>query len=185
MDDIQIVELYWSRNETAISESNLKYGHMLGSIAYNILLSKEDSAECVNDTYVKAWKTMPPKKPDSLAAYLGRIIRNLSINRRHENRAQKRGGGAEILLSELSDCIPSQSLVEKEAEEHELTEIINNWLSSLPQDDRILFLRRYWFGDSLKKLANECSVSESKIAGRIYRLRLKLKLTLEKEGVSV
>lgn len=185
MDDIQIIELYWNRNEKAISESNTKYGPLLKRIAFNILANNEDSEECVNDTYAKAWTSIPPQKPNSLAAYLGRIIRNLSINRWHENHAQKRGNGAELLLSELSDCIPSSSSVESETDVTTLSDMINKWLSSLPQDDRVLFLRRYWFGDSLNSLATECSTSPNRISGRIYRLRQKLKNVLEKEGISI
>ena len=114
--------------------------------------------------------------------YLGRIIRNLSINRWYENRARKRGGGA-ALLSELSECIPSPCVVEQETDGRELTLIIERWLLSLPDDDRILFMRRYWYGDSIKRLAAAYSSSPNKTAGRLYRLRVKLKSVLEKEGV--
>lgn len=183
MDDIKIIELYHSRDEAAISESRAKFDRMLTGIAFNILSNREDSDECVNDTYCKAWNTMPPQRPNSLAAFLGRITRNLSINRLHENHAQKRGGAQ--LLCELSDCIPSPGGVEEEIESAELTEIINNWLRSLPRDERVLFLRRYWFGDSLKLLAEKCSTTPDKLAGRFYRLRRKLKAALEKEGVSI
>lgn len=185
MEDAEIIEMYWKRDEAAITESNIKYGRMLKHIAFNILSNHEDSEECVNDTYGKVWETVPPKRPNSLAAYMGRIIRNLSINRWYENRTQKRGNGAAVLLSELSDCIPSQDFVESDIEADSLTEIINAWLSTLPQDDRVLFLRRYWYGDDLNMLAFECSVSPNKMAGRIYRLRRKLKTILEGEGVSV
>lgn len=184
MEDAQIIGLYWSRNEAAISESSAKYGHMLKRISFNILLSHEDSEECVNDTYGKAWDTMPPHKPDSLAAYLGRITRNISINRWHKNHAKKRGG-ADVLLSELSDCIPSPKSIEAEIEVSALAEVISKWLYSLPQDDRVLFMRRYWFGDSLSSLAAECSTTPNKLAGRIYRLRKKLRSAFEKEEISL
>lgn len=183
MEDIKIIELYHSRDESALSESRAKYNTMLTGIALGILSNREDSDECVNDTYCKAWNTMPPQKPNSLAAFLGRITRNLSINRLNEKRAQKRGG--DRLLCELSDCIPSPGGIEEEIESAELTEIINNWLRSLPHDERVIFMRRYWFGDSLKSLAEKCSTTPDKLAGRIYRLRRKLKSALEKEGVSV
>ena len=182
MEDSEIVKLYFDRNEAAISESDAKYGGMLMNISYNILSDREDSRECVNDTYQKAWSSIPPNKPFSLAAYLGRIIRNLSINRWYENRARKRGGGA-ALLSELSECIPSPCVVEQETDGRELTLIIERWLLSLPDDDRILFMRRYWYGDSIKRLAAAYSSSPNKTAGRLYRLRVKLKSVLEKEGV--
>lgn len=184
MEDIQIIELYWSRNQSAISESSAKYGQMLQYISRGILSNHEDSEECVNDTYGKAWETMPPQKPNSLAAYLGRITRNISINRWHENHAKKRGG-ANILLSELSECIPSSHSVEAEIEASDLTAVITRWLYSLSQDERVLFIRRYWFSESLGSLAEECLTTPNKLAGRMYRLREKLKSTLEKEGVSL
>lgn len=182
LEDVEIVNLYWDRNETAIRESDAKYGNMLLKIAYNILSNREDSEECVNDTYGKAWASIPPQKPRSLAAYLGRIVRNLSINRWYAIRAQKRGG-ENLLLSELAECIPSQSNVEREAEAREITKSVEQWLYTLPKADRVLFLRRYWFGDDLKTLAAEHAASPNKIAGRLYRLRQKLKSALEKDGV--
>lgn len=185
MEDNQIIELYWKRNQEAISESSTKYGRMLKGISFNILSNHEDSEECLNDTYNKAWDSMPPQKPNSLGAYLGRITRNISINRWYEMSAKKRGGGANILLSELSECIPSSKSVEAEVEAELLENIISNWLSSLPQEDRVLFLRRYWYGDSLNCLSRECITTPKKLASRIYRLRQKLRLVLEKEGISL
>ncbi|RUS46526.1 RNA polymerase sigma factor [Cohnella sp. AR92] len=185
MEDTRIIDMYWSRNEAAIRESSTKYGRMLKRISFNILSNDGDSEECVNDTYGKAWDSMPPQKPNSLAAYLGRIARNLSINRWHANHARKRGCGADALISELSDCIPSPLSTEEETEARALSETISRWLNSLPQDDRVLFLRRYWFGDSLNSLAAECATTPNKLAGRIYRLRHKLRSALEKEGVTL
>jgi RNA polymerase sigma-70 factor (ECF subfamily) len=183
MEDLQIIKLYWLRDEEAIKETHTKYGRLLHTIALNILLNHEDSEECVSDTYSKAWNAMPPQKPNSLAAYLGRIVRNLSINCWYEHRAQKRCNGADVLLSELSDCVPSTTNVEKEIEINELSEVISDWLCTLSQDDRVLFLRRYWFGDSVNKLAGECGTTPNKLAGRMYRLRQSLKKSLEKEDV--
>ena len=182
MEDTQIVELYWNRDQSAIVETKSKYGRMLNRISLSILQNKEDSEECENDTYMKAWSSIPPQKPNCLVAYLGRIIRNTSINRWHENLAKKRGGNVE-LLSELSDCIPSKESVEAKAEARELITVIVKWLNALPKDDRVLFLRRYWFGESVSSLAGECQTTPNKLAGRIYRLRLKLRTELEKEGV--
>lgn len=185
MEDLQIIELYWSRNEDAIKETHKKYNRLLHGIAFNILSCPEDSEECVNDTYRKAWNGIPPQKPNSLVAYLGRIVRNLSINRWHKNRAQKRYSGVEVLMSELVHCIPTSETVEKEIEAHELSNIISDWLCTLSRDDRVLFMRRYWFGDPLNNLACECGTTANKLAGRMYRLRKSLKYTLEKEGVSL
>lgn len=185
MQDAEIVSLYLLRNEDAIKQSSLKYGNMLMSISYNILLSMQDSEECVNDTYVKAWNSIPPQKPNSLAAYLGRIVRNISINRWHKNGSQKRGGGAIILLSELTQCLPSAGSVEAETDGKEVVRLIENWLLSLEKYERVLFLRRYFYGCDLETLAKENETTVSKITSRLYRLRKKLKAELEKEGVVI
>ncbi len=184
MDDVEIIDLYWHRDQSAVSESSAKYGRMLKGISFSVVQNHEDSDECVNDTYLKAWNTMPPQKPNSLAAYLGRITRNLSINCWYASHAKKRGG-VNLLITELSECIPSAYSVEKEMEASELSAFIAEWLYSLAQDDRVLFLRRYWFGQSLKSLAKECGTTPNKLAGRMHRLREKLKLALEKEGISL
>ncbi len=183
MEDNQIVKLYWDRNQLAIEESRKSYDKLLKRISINILASFEDSEECVNDTYLNAWNAIPPQKPNSLAAYLGRITRNLSINRWHEYHAKKRYNGGVVLLSELSDCIPASNSVEDEIETEELTQVINNWLRTLLEEDRILFLRRYWYCESVKVLAKEYSTTPNKLAGRMFRLRIKLKQTLEGEGI--
>jgi RNA polymerase sigma-70 factor (ECF subfamily) len=185
MEDFQIIELYWLRDEVAISETDKKYGRLLHSITRNILTEYEDAEEIVSDTYKKAWNTMPPQHPKFLSAYLGRIARNLSINLWQKNRAQKRYNGTEILLSELTDCIPSSRSVDQEFEGRELTGGISLWLSSLPVDDRVLFIRRYWFGDTLNILAAECGTTPNKLAGRIYRLRNRLRKFLEGEGIFI
>jgi RNA polymerase sigma factor (sigma-70 family) len=182
VEDELIVELYLMRNQEAIRESQLKFGRILMNISFCILESHEDSEECVNDTYLKAWVSIPPQKPENLCAYLGRIVRNLSINRLNAKRAQKRGGG---LLAELTDCIPSCENPHESAQAALLRDAIVSWLYSLPQDDRVLFLRRYWYGDSLNELAYECGVTPKKLAGRMFRLRQSLKKALEREEISL
>ncbi|MCL2462985.1 MAG: sigma-70 family RNA polymerase sigma factor [Defluviitaleaceae bacterium] len=184
MEDGQIVALYLRRDAAAISESDAKYGRLLKTISYNILSSREDSEECVSDAYVKAWNSIPPQQPSSLFAYLGRIARNLSLNRWHENRAQKRGGAA-LILTELTDCVPSAASVEASVEAAELSAAVTRWLNALPQDDRVLFLRRYWYGERLDSLAKACGVAQNRLAGRMFRLRGKLKSALEKEGITL
>lgn len=183
MEDVQIIGLYSARAETAIRETDAKYGRMLHGIAFNILSNYEDSEEIVNDTYRKAWDAIPPAKPNFLGAYLGRITRNLSINRWHEQRAQKRYNGAELLLSELGDCVPDSDTVEGKVEIKELIRTINRWLDTLPVTSRVLFMRRYWFGDAVNQLAEECATSSNKLAGHLYRLRQSLKRALELEGI--
>ncbi len=183
MEDTQIIDLYWQRDETAIAETDRKYGPFCGSIALNLLGVREDAEECVSDTWHQAWLSMPPQRPDKLKAWLGRIVRNLSINRWRRNHAQKRYGGVEQLLSELEDCVPSPQSMEKELEDAELGELISRWLKLLPQEDRVLFTRRYWHGAALKDLAEERDIPPAKLAQRMYKLRLSLKSALEKEGV--
>ena len=186
MDDQQIIELFWKRDEAAISGSHAKYGIPLKRISFRILSSHEDSEECLNDTYMKAWTSIPPQRPGCLFAYLGRIIRNLSLNRWQKNRAEKRGGPANcLLLSELSECIPSPRTVEHETDETFLTETLVSWLRGLPAGSRVLFLRRYWYGDSLSELAEACGIPVGRLAGRMFRLRKSLKIFLEKEGITL
>ena len=199
MDDSQIIALFWNRDPSAIRESQQKYGEPLLHISFQILFCMEDSEECVNDTYYRAWSSIPPQKPNSLFAYLGRIVRNLSINLWYRNHAQKRGGGHPVLLSELTECIPDrvsskpfvypmsyhekESSVEQQLEHQFLTETISQWLSRLPSHDRILFIRRYWYGDSIKQMADEYGLSPGNLSGRLHRLRKKLKTVLEHEGI--
>ena len=180
MDDLKIIELYWKRNERAIDVTDEKYGRLLYKISFNILSNHEDSQECVNDTYIRTWKSIPPEKPRSFIAYLGRIVRNLSIDCWNKNRAQKRYSGGDILLSELEDCIPSVNTVWREIESKALSRIISDWLNTLPKEDRILFVRRYWYGDPIKELAVGIGTTPSKLASRMYRLRSDLKNVLEK-----
>ena len=185
MEDIQIINLYWLRDERAISETDHKYGAFCHKIAMNILHSFQDSEECVSDTYGRCWDTMPPQRPGSLRAYLGTIIRNLSISRYRSSRAQKRFGGAEVLLSELSDCVPAPENIQRTVEAGELGELISRWLDGLGEEDRALFLRRYWNGDAVKDLALELGVRPNVLTKRLLRLRESLRRSLEREGVAV
>lgn len=179
MDDKTIVALFFSRSENAISELEKKYGRMLYGISAGVVSSREDAEECVNDTYLAAWNSIPPAKPDSLAAYLGRVVRNMSINRWLKDRTLKRGGGD--IPSELIECIPSAADAETELEGKELTAFIELWLSKQKKNDRILFVRRYWFCDSLTELSASMSKSSAAISNRLFRLRESLKSALEKE----
>ena len=183
LQESQIIELYKNRDESAISECSAKYGTLLRKISYGVLNNTEDSDECVNEAYLKAWDSIPPQEPSNLTAYLGRIVRNISINRLQAASAKKRGG--DFLLTELTDCIPSSESVESTIDNSELSQVIARWLKSLDREDRVMFMRRYWFGESLDKLAKEYSTSANKLAGRMFRLRAKLKETLEKEGIAL
>ena len=181
MEDRDIVGLYFARDESAIRETDVKYGAFCRRVARNVLTLREDAEECVNDTYHTAWNRMPPTLPASLKAFLGRITRGLAIDRFRANRAQKRYDGMELMLSELADCVPAETNVERQIEEAEIAESIQNWLDSLNPEDRSLFVRRYWYGDAVKELAEEYGVTPNQTAQRLRKLRLALKAALGEE----
>lgn len=183
MEDQQIIELYFQRDERAISETADKYGGFCAHIARNILSVQEDVEECVSDTYFTAWKQIPPTIPEVFKAFLGRITRNLSISRFRALRAKKRFNGLEVMLSELEDCIPARESVEQVVEAKELSGYISDWLDSLSEEDSALFVRRYWFGDEVQILAKKCGTSAGYMAQKMLRLRKSLKAHLEQKGV--
>ena len=186
MKDVDIIKLYFARSEKAIEETNIKYGVYCNTIAFNILCNSQDSEECVNDTYLKTWNTVPPKNPENLRTYLGKITRSLAINRYKMYSAAKRGGSVvELLLSELEGCIPSNMTVEETVDEKLLVTLLENFLRKQSTTKRNIFLRRYWYCDTIAQIAKDFSVSESKVASLLYRMRLKLKEYLEKEGITV
>lgn len=182
MDDRQIIELYWERSEDAISKTEQKYGRFCRSIAYNILHNDEDSEECVSDTYLKAWNEMPPKRPERLSAFLGRITRNISLHRYDHRSAQMRGGGEVTLaLDELGECISSKESVENTIDDLELAAFLNRFLAALAPQSRIIFVRRYWYLYSIKEISAQLGVSESKVKTSLFRTHNALRTLLEKE----
>ena len=184
MEDDKIVDLYWERSETAIGETSKKYSRYCHSISFNILHSHEDSDECVNDTYLNAWNAMPPKRPNCLATFLGKITRNLSLNKFKRYTAEKRGLGQTVIaLSELEDVISSTSSVEQEIAGKELVETLNTFLENLPKQKRILFVQRYWYFMPIKTMAEYIGESESKVKSILFRTRNELKSHLEREGI--
>ncbi|MGI6616232.1 MAG: RNA polymerase sigma factor [Dethiobacteria bacterium] len=185
MEDQVIIELYWKRDEAAIQETDLKYGRFCHSLALNILAQQEEAEECVSDTYHRAWNAIPPERPLALRAWLGKIVRNVAINRWYYHRAQKRYQPMEEIFSELADCVPEPQTTESIVEARELTDYIDKWLDTLPKRDRVLFVRRYWNGEALQKLATSCSTSPNKLAGRMYRLRENLRTYLTEKGVAL
>lgn len=186
MDDKQIVDLYWERSETAISETSKKYGKYCSYIAYNILHNHEDCEECVNDTYMKAWNTIPPQCPSRLATFLGKITRNLSLDRFEKYTAQKRGAGqTTLVLEELKECIPASDHADQAVDDMLLAEIINGFLDTLPSETRKFFVRRYWYLSPVREIASDYAVSESKVKMILMRTRNKLKKVLEEEGISL
>ena len=183
MEDNEIVELYWERSEAAISETSKKYARYCRFISFNILHNNEDAEECVNDAYLHAWNAIPPNRPNCLMTFLGKITRNLSLDKFRKNNAKKRGfGQTEIILSELDDCIPSSSNVEQDMAEKELTDILNGFIDNLPKGKRIMFMQRYWYLLTIKEIAEQSGKSESQVKSSLFRTRNKLKTIMKKEG---
>ena len=180
--DEAIIDEYFARDEQAITSTSSKYGAYCGSIAYNILENREDAEECVNDTYLSAWNSIPPRKPNVFSAFLGKITRHISIDRWRRQSAQKRGGGQMVLaLEELGECV-SQDSVEKELERKALAGCLRTFLASLPETERNVFLCRYWYLDSIQTIAQFTGFSQSKVRAMLHRMRIKLRSQLEKEG---
>ena len=185
MEDSQILDLYWKRDQQAISETAGKYGSFLWTISWNILRSRGDAEECVNDTYLRTWNAIPPARPAAFAAWLARIIRNLSLDRWKLLRAEKRGAGAEILLEELEECVPVFRNTEHAMEDREIARLISAFLRALPAQKRWIFLRRYWYGESVEEISLAAGCTQGKIKSTLFRLRKALRQYLEKEGVSL
>ncbi len=183
MDDRRIVELYWERDEQAIPATSTKYGAYCTAIAKNILGSREDAEECVNDTYLNAWNAMPPHKPDILPAFLGKITRNLSFNRYKHNTAEKRGGGQlPLVLDELRECITGEESAEEALDRQELTAAMESFLNTLPAEKRNLFVSRYWYTESISDMAARFGMKESAVAMTLSRTRKKLRDYLTERG---
>lgn len=183
MEDKSIIDLYLDRSETAISETATKYGKYCFRIAFNILTDKEDSEESVNDTWLAAWNNIPPRVPAILSTFLGKLTRNISLNRWKSRRAYKRGGGEVIFaLEELEECISTGESAEEAFEKKELLRSINRFLGDLPETERIIFVRRYWYLDSISSIAEHFCFSESKVTSMLHRIRSKLRKHLRKEG---
>lgn len=183
MDDKSIVDLYFSRNQDAITQTDKKYGRYCYSIAYNILTNKEDAEESVSDTYMTAWKAIPPRRPSVLSTFLGKITRHISIDRWRERVATKRGGGEIILaLEELEDCVAGMQNVEMEFERKEMIKTYVRFLEELPVIERRVFLSRYWYVDSIETIAVRFGFSQSKVKSMLHRIRAKLRKQLGEEG---
>lgn len=185
MEDAAIIGLYWARDERAISASDEKYGRLCRSLSRDILDSPEDAEECVNDTWKRAWDTMPPQRPGSLRAYFAKITRNLSIDRWRARRAEKRGQGLAVLLDELEECLPAAPSAEELTEARETARAIGRWLDTLSPADRKAFLRRYWYGLRVDRVAAQARCSPNSMAKRLGRLRDGLRRALEQEGINV
>lgn len=183
IQDEQIVELYWQRDESAISATQEKYGAYLMKIAWNILNEVQDCEESVNDTYLAAWNSIPPQKPFILSTYLGKLTRRISISQfRRRNAAKRQGSEYAFSISEIEDSMTDSVTPETELEIKQLGMLLNEFLRSLKPDERNTFIGRYYYMDTLKEVAGYCGMSEGKAKTILYRTRLKLKAYLTKEG---
>ncbi len=184
MEDREIIELFWARDERAVEAASEKYGRYCRAIAGNILGDEQDAAECVNDAWLRAWNSIPPHRPENLKAFLGRLTRCASLNRWRDEHSLKRGGGqAALAYEELSECIPASGQIDEALREKELVRALDRFLSDLPKTERRLFVRRYWYFDSVAELAKSFGFSQSKVKTTLWRLRKKLLEALKKEGV--
>ncbi len=185
MEDKKIVELFWQRDENAISVTAAKYGAYCKTIANNILHNAYDAEECVNDTYIGAWNSMPDNKPERLGHYLGKMTRWIALNRLDERKCQKRGGNSSeaLPIDELIDYVSSDTSTEETVELKELCAAINRFLSKLPPVDRQVFLARYWFAASVAEISGKFGFTQSKVKSTLFRTRNKLRKYLEEEGL--
>lgn len=186
MEDAQIVGLFWERSERGLTELAAKYGGLCFRVAYNILENREDSEECVNDTYMSAWETIPPHKPLSLSSFVTKITRNNALNRRRFAGREKRGGGrAEALISELGECVPSADTAEERFDEAYAAAIIGEYLRSISETKAAVFVYRYFFCCSVGELSARTGYSEAKLTSMLFRMRRELRICLEKGGVEL
>ncbi len=186
MTDTEIISLFQSRDERAVSAVSGKYGSICTGIAFNILRNRQDAEECVNDVYLKVWDSIPPERPSSLSAFIGKITRNTAIDRYRRDNSEKRGGGeVPLVLDELAECVSSGSNVEKTAEHHDLLSAINRFLDGLPADRRIAFVMRYCLCEDIKSIARRLGVTQNNVSVNLNRTRKSLASFLAKEGYEI
>lgn len=182
MEDRQIIDLFFDRNEAAVTETANKYGALCLGVAYNILGSRADAEECVNDTYMGLWNAIPPARPENLKNFVCRVARNLSLKKLRHNSAQKRDRGLEVSLSELEDILPDDA-VTPGISDGELSGLMNEFLRTVDADARNVFIRKYWFFDPIRDIARMYGFSEGKVKTLLFRTREKLKVFLNEKGV--
>ena len=182
MTDSQIIALFWERNEDAIRQTDAVYGRKLYAISHKILRSHQDAEESVSDTYMRAWETIPPQKPNYFFAYLAKICRNFSLSKLQWNAAAKRNAEVVSLTQEMETCIPDRSQ-DRKLDGEEIGRVLNRFLDGIGVESRLIFMRRYWYTDSIAEIAARYNISQSKVKTQLHRTRNKLQLFLEKEGI--
>lgn len=182
LEDSKIIELFFARVEQAIVELSVKYGTVCNRIARNILKNDLDAEECVNDTYLAAWNTIPPQKPEPLRTYIFRIVRNIAIAKYHANTSEKRNSYYDVAFEELENCFAASVTVEQEISAKELSQQIDRFLAALDEESQVMFVRRYWYSDSISDIAERFKISNNNVSVRLSRIRDKLKTHLKKEG---
>lgn len=185
LEDSKIIELFFARVEQAIVELSAKYGTVCGRIARNILKNDLDAEECVNDTYLAAWNTIPPQKPNPLRTYIFRIVRNIAIARYHANTSVKRNSIYDVALDELENCLAAPNTIEQEISAKELSRQIDHFLATLDEENQMMFVRRYWYSDSISDIAERFQTSNNNVSVHLSRTREKLKTYLKKEGFEI
>ena len=185
IDDEKIIDLFFKRSEQGIRELDMKYGKICHNLSFNIVNNRQDAEECVNDAYLGAWNAIPPAHPNPLLSYIVKIVRNVSLKNYWTKKAAKRNGHYTIALEEIEGCIADQKTVEDAIEVREFARVLEKFLDTLPLENRVIFMRRYWFADSYKDIAELMGLSEKNISVRLTRIREKLKQYLKEREVFI
>ncbi len=185
MEDEKIIEMFFARDEQGIHELNQKYGMIFRKLSNNILQNKEDTEECINDSYLGVWNRIPPEKPSPLVTYICKIVRNISLKKYYSNTAKKRDSSYNVALEEIEPYIADTKTVEKQLETAELSKIIEEFLDTLTKQNRVIFMRRYWFGDNCRDIGMYVGITEKNVTVRLARIRKKMKKYLIEREVFV
>ncbi len=186
MEDVQIVDMFWNRDQEVIAVVQQQYGGLCRQVAYQILNDREESEECENDAYLRAWNAIPPQRPNRFSVWLCRVVRNLALDRYRARQAAKRGGGEfQLVLHELEACLPAPSGTETAYEGRRITQVLEQFVRALPVEQRGVFLRRYWYADPVAKIAAGYGMSESKVKSMLSRIRGRLRIFLQEEGIEI
>ena len=185
MEDEKIIDLFFDRSEQAITELDTKYGKFCRKLSRNILNDSRDAEECLSDAYLAVWNSIPPERPTPLLTYLCKIVRNLSLKLYHKKTAVKRNSAFEVAMEELEDCLSASDTVEAEADARELSRLIESYLDALSQENRVIFIRRYWFSDAYSDIAEQTGLTEKTVSVRLTRIRKQLKNYLKEKGIII